>query len=612
VINATEGEAPPVDFALPFQEAELRGFHWLPERVTRDLTPPSTVHKEASPLSPQSFGTRLFDTVFAGDLGAVFLLSYRAARSRQAGLRLRLRLSEAPDLAGLPWEYLYATNLGRFLALSDQTPVVRYLEVIQPQAPLEVSPPLRILAVVSDPSNVPALNVKEEWARLRDALAGLEDKGLIDLEVLEEANLDALQDRLRERRRGVHVLHFIGHGHFDALAERGELVFEGRDGRARRVPAEDLASLLHNHDSLRLVFLNACEGAKGGLAEPYTGVAQKLVQQGIPAVVAMQVEITDNAALDLAHMFYKALADGYPVDAALTEARIRVKVSGNEHEWGTPVLFSRAPDNLLFALPELDPIQPHKEYEPKTVPMPRGTFLMGSNPGSGVPAHETPQHEVYLPGYHIGKYPVTNRQYYEYIRQADRAPRAELGWPGMKPAQDQMERPVAGVTWYDAVAYCQWLSRETGRQYGLPSEAQWEKAARGPDGLRFPWGGDWEDGEHCNTDPNRVTQKDAYPGGQSPYGCYDMVGNVGEWTTTLWGVKSLRPDEEYRYPWPADGREDGRNDREANERIRRIYRGGAREYAQVPLRASLRGEQIPTHARFPGVRLGFRVVLKEV
>jgi hypothetical protein len=114
------------------------------------------------------------------------------------------------------------------------------------------------------------------------------------------------------------------------------------------VRAGTLANSLSDHTPLRLVFLNACEGARDAGTEPFTGMAQKLVEQGIPAVLAMQFEVSDAAAIALAHAFYAALADGYPVDAALAEARKAIFDRSKGQEWGTPVLFSRSPDGVLW------------------------------------------------------------------------------------------------------------------------------------------------------------------------------------------------------------------------------------------------------------------------
>src|SRR5262249_26982187 len=102
---------------------------------------------------------------------------------------------------------------------------------------------------------------------------------------------------------------------------RGLLVLCDDAGKGRPVAAENLGFILHDHRSLRLVVLNACEGSRASRADPFAGVAQTLIQQGVPAVITMQFEITDQAAITFADEFYAAVADGHPVDAALANAR---------------------------------------------------------------------------------------------------------------------------------------------------------------------------------------------------------------------------------------------------------------------------------------------------
>ncbi len=249
-------------------------------------------------------------------------------------------------MADLPWEYLYNPALNRFLVLSAETPLVRYLDLPERIRPLAVKPPLRVLVMISSPSDHPPLDVEGEWAKLKEALGDLEQRGLVALERLEEATLAALQRRLR--RGEYHIFHFIGHGGFDERAQDGVLLLEGEHGRGRSVSGQDLGTLLHDERTLRLAILNACEGARTSRSDPFVGTAQSLVQQGIPAVIAMQFEITDEAAITLAHEFYAAVADGYPVDAALAEARKAIFAQGNDVEWGTPVLYMRAPDGRIF------------------------------------------------------------------------------------------------------------------------------------------------------------------------------------------------------------------------------------------------------------------------
>src|SRR5436309_963007 len=132
VLNSPMGQAR-TDFVLPFSVDELRSLFWLTGRVTRAfkyVAPPGPI---TTPLDPQVFGERLFKAVFAGDVGVGLLRSLDEAKRHAAGLRIRLRLDpEVTELADLPWEYLYASPLSRFITLSDQTVLVRYIELAQP------------------------------------------------------------------------------------------------------------------------------------------------------------------------------------------------------------------------------------------------------------------------------------------------------------------------------------------------------------------------------------------------------------------------------------------------------------------------------------------------
>lgn len=246
----------------------------------------------------------------------------------------------------------------------------------------------------------------------------------------------------------------------------------------------------------------------------------------------------------------------------------------------------------------------HLFFEPETVLIPAGPFWMGSRPGPGVAEHEIPQHAVYLSAYRIGRFPVTNAQYAEFVRQSGRLVAPELGWAGQRPMAGQEQHPVSGVTWYEALAYCAWLSQATGRTYTLPNEAQWEKEARGVDGHIYPWGNVWETGR-CNLGASMPTAVDHFPA-QSVYGGCDLVGNGREWTSSHWGERLAAPELRYRYPW----HDDERNDLSANDQIRRIWRGSASSDPQRQCRCAARGAQLPTSRGGPQTRFGFRVVMK--
>ena len=160
------------------------------------------------------------------------------------------------------------------------------------------------------------------------------------------ASLRALQRQLR--KADYHVFHYIGHGGYDHDADDGVLLFEDDQGRGRRVSGVQLGTILADEVSLRLAVLNSCEGGRSSLQDPFSGVATSLIEREIPAVIGMQFEITDRAAIVFAGEFYAALADGLAVDSSVAEARKAIYADENDIEWGTPVLFMRVADGRLF------------------------------------------------------------------------------------------------------------------------------------------------------------------------------------------------------------------------------------------------------------------------
>lgn len=214
---------------------------------------------------------------------------------------------------------------------------------------------------------------------------------------------------------------------------------------------------------------------------------------------------------------------------------------------------------------------------------------------------ESPQFPLSLHAFEIADVPVTNALYAAYVQQS--GARAPLHWHGPQPPDALLDHPVADVSWADADAFCQWLSGavfgprrwgwpfQRAAHFRLPSEAEWEHAARGTDGRTFPWGDTW-DARLANTQESGLattTRVGAYPQGASPYGCLDMCGNVWEWTASL--------DRLYPY-----SRHDDRERRSAEGR--RILRGGCYAnpygYARCACRFRL-GTDV--HNAFLGFRL---------
>lgn len=213
--------------------------------------------------------------------------------------------------------------------------------------------------------------------------------------------------------------------------------------------------------------------------------------------------------------------------------------------------------------------------------IPAGEFLMGSDPAKDKDAQtdEQSQHKLYLPDYSIAKTPVTQAQYAAFIKATGRSEpnygadwAKPYNWRGQTPPPGKGNHPVVLVSWHDAVAYCRWLAEVTGKPYRLPTEAEWEKAARGPDGRIYPWDNGW-DKQQCNTSEGGkggTTPVGTYPGGASPYGLLDMAGNVWEWTISLWGKNAGKP--EFKYPYVSI---DGRENLGAGDEILRVLRGGS-------------------------------------
>ncbi len=302
----------------------------------------------------QNFGRALFDALFIGEVRNRYAVSQSEALRQSKGLRVKLRI-QPPELAALPWEFLYDVSLGEYICLSRNTPIVRYLELPQPPRPVTITPPLSLLGMASSPKDLPELDLAREKQRVEAALEGLRTRGLVKLTWLPGRSWQELQ---RAMRSGPwHIFHFIGHGGFDQKTEEGLLALEDDTGNARFLSATDVGRLLTDHFPLRLVVLNSCDGARGSSRDIFASTAATLVRRGMPAVLANQYEITDSAAIELSRAFYEALADGMPVDAAVSEARKAISLGvANSLEWGTPVLHMRAPDGVLFELTQGPPL----------------------------------------------------------------------------------------------------------------------------------------------------------------------------------------------------------------------------------------------------------------
>jgi formylglycine-generating enzyme required for sulfatase activity len=325
-------------------------------------------------------------------------------------------------------------------------------------------------------------------------------------------------------------------------------------------------------------------------------LASKRVADRRRAVAALTRMQSDRALLPLlqaaadsdrevAELAAQALAEtGEAVRTLVTEA-----FQGADRQlWRITLRYLRTqPDDLLCA--EI----PDKVWEgilgQPMIWVPRGSFLMGSDAVTAWGADiRRLQYQVELPGYWISRYPVTVSVFRAFAEKRGYGSRYEGALRGRD------DHPVTYVDWHDAMAYCRWLTLQSGMPVTLPSEAEWEKAARGTKGRRWPWGDQW-DAERCNSAESGIgdtTPVGKYsPQGDSPYGCADMAGNVWEWT------RSIYKD----YPYDAT---DGREDLDAEGH--RVLRGGAFDDGSMVARCARRYEDRPDSW---GRNYGFRIVV---
>jgi hypothetical protein len=327
----------------------------------------------------EEIGDRLFHALFRGPVHSCWMRSLsEATRHSDGGLRLKLQLNLADPLiasfAELPWELLFSPEQGGFLGLQRKTPILRHMRLPLPGSRPLPARPIRVLTVLSQPAAMAELSLEEEAGKIDAALRTLPG---VEVLPLHNPTIETLRENLL--RQDFQILHFMGHGGFDERSGQGVLCFTGDRGESIPVSGSMLATHLAGMDSLRLIFVNACETARSNTAAPFAGVATALLRAGLPAVIAMQRPISDDAALEFSRTVYRRLAAGDPIDAAVTEGRLAIfRDNGSLQEWGTPVLFSRAEDGRIFAAdaPAVQPAlaEPVQASITSSEPMPTGIY----------------------------------------------------------------------------------------------------------------------------------------------------------------------------------------------------------------------------------------------
>jgi CheY-like chemotaxis protein len=297
----------------------------------------------------REFGSDLFDTLFPDRIRTLLGETEAVANSRGNGVRIRLTI-ESDALACLPWEFTYLQDRGKFLALDPDIIVSRYLESASPE--MSVKPttlPLNLLTIVSSPSapNLEPLD-PEHWEKIVSGALGEVRPDKIEAHTVKKATFEAIRDAIFEQPPD--IVQFVGHGVY--ADGKGYLVLvDDVKGEPWLVDDMQFASIFRGTGAKpRLFILASCESAKSESPRAFLGVAPRLVQLGVPAVIAMQYPVLISTAEVFLENLYVALAASKPIDWAVQSARsaIAVRFGLDNREFGTPVLYMRAKNGNIF------------------------------------------------------------------------------------------------------------------------------------------------------------------------------------------------------------------------------------------------------------------------
>jgi hypothetical protein len=336
----------------------------IEKALIRSYSPVTT--RRAVPVDQcvREFGETLSDAILTGDVRRLFDRCRQDARERQTPMRILLD-TDGPQVSAIPWEFIIDPHApDDYLAL--RVSLARAPHLVGAVASSRVALPLRVLGISARPVDLPVLDAQREREDISKAFGQRLTPGDVHIEWLAKDRWTDLAEAIRSYPW--HVLHIMSHGGFDPETGSGYVQLSGDDGTARPISAVDLARLISENPSLRLVVLNACESAVSGAEGSFTSTAAKLVREGVPAVVAMQYEITDDAALVFASSFYGQIARGEPLDRAMTRARESVKMTNRSLEWATPVLFLSSEETQVFEVPNQDRPPPQPKPDPPSTP----------------------------------------------------------------------------------------------------------------------------------------------------------------------------------------------------------------------------------------------------
>ena len=342
------------EFSFPISEKE---FHQLRQglesanyrslgkesQASRHGRPAAKTIQAWQPVDPHKIGQQLSKALFTGEVGERFRSAQEMAsiqKDTRCGVILQLdpTVPELARLLALPWELLLDPEDSEFLLPDRRWPLLRSLDVRWSHAPL---PPatdcLNLLILTAQPQGLARLAADDEIRKIQDAC---HPGDRIKIEILRAATPEALRPKLED----ADLLHFIGHGSADPTTGEGSLALEDGQGGRRDLGAKELARICRDLHRLRLITLNACDtalvtGEDVGL-NPFAGVATALIQQGIPAVIAMQWTLSDPAGIRFGEALYRSLATKGDLLEAVEAGRHAIHIAEKGSlEWATPVLY---------------------------------------------------------------------------------------------------------------------------------------------------------------------------------------------------------------------------------------------------------------------------------
>ena len=257
------------------------------------------------------------------------------------------RLSKGADLLWrIPWEYLHDGD--DFLALSGKAYLTRKPIGLGELAAIKSPQPLRLLVVVSSPNGVPELNSEKEIGVIQEAIDSARLKGWLEIDYLETATLSNLRSKIKHFQP--HILHYTGHGGKLPYSNETYLACEDDDGELKPIFGDDLRRITAGSDSLQLIVLSGCMTAQTHHQDALRGIGTALLQDSLPAVLAMQYSILDESGIEFAGKFYEELSRGSSVLEAVNEVRLRLyDLRGKDRaDWGLPTLYLRTPEIRLI------------------------------------------------------------------------------------------------------------------------------------------------------------------------------------------------------------------------------------------------------------------------